>query len=65
MYFTVYRYLNKVPHPTNAMDVEFVVDCFRLAIEVTSPEPDHDITYVDAYSGAVIERIPHPGTIRD
>ena len=59
VYFSIFKQLSKHPHPANAMDVESVVDCYRLSIEVTGRGPDRDLTYVDAYSGEIVQRIAH------
>jgi len=63
VYFSIFKELSKVPHPTNAMDVEIVVDCYRLTIEVTGRGPDRSRTYVDAYNGDIVHRIAHSGWI--
>jgi N-acetylneuraminic acid mutarotase len=47
----------KVPNPTNATDVELVVNSYRLAIELVDDDT-MTITYVDAYTGQYIEAVP-------
>ena len=63
VYFAVLKQLSKVAHPTNAMDVENVIDCYRLSIEVRNTDSDGDLAYVDAYTGDVVQRIPHPNWV--
>ncbi len=41
----VFKQIYKVPHPTNAMDVDNVIDCYRPSIEVRKLDHDGDITY--------------------
>lgn len=59
----VFKELYKVPHPTNAMDVENVIDCYRPAIEVRKLDRAGDIAYVDAYTGDIVKRIAHPNWV--
>lgn len=56
VYSPEFEQVKKVPNPTNAADVELVVQTYRLAIELVDDD-SMTITYVDAYTGEYIEEV--------